>query len=129
MSYIKTAEDVPSALNSLIDKGMISDHEKEATQKMIQQTIDHPLLTDYFRKGVEVRNEQEIIAKNGLILRPDRMVFKDEQVTVIDYKTGSPQSSHKEQLNTYGEALIDMGYTLENTILVYIDQQVEVEII
>ncbi|MCB0466194.1 MAG: hypothetical protein KDC78_11070, partial [Aequorivita sp.] len=65
-------------------------------------------------------NERNIITKDGLILRPDRININSDNVsTLIDYKTGSPKIYHNNQLNDYENALGEMGFTVSKKILIY----------
>jgi CRISPR/Cas system-associated exonuclease Cas4 (RecB family) len=77
---------------------------------------------EYFQEGRAILNERDIISENGLLLRPDRMIFENKEVTVIDYKTGKREISHREQIELYGRVLESMGYTLKNAILIYIEE-------
>ena len=58
----------------------------------------------------KVLNETSILLPNGNLVRPDRIVFLEGRVVVIDYKTGEPHASHKEQIDQYCEAIRAMGY-------------------
>ena len=49
----------------------------------------------YFAQGLRVKNEEEILLSNGRILRPDRLIFEENEVTIIDYKTGQENNTHK----------------------------------
>jgi ATP-dependent exoDNAse (exonuclease V) beta subunit len=78
-------------------------------------TIFHKILNDkslapYFAPNIKVLNETSILFPNGNLLRPDRVVFLENRVVVIDYKTGSANASHKEQIEQYCDALRNMGY-------------------
>ena len=44
------------------------------------------LMKPYFAQGLRVKNEEEILLSNGRILRPDRLIFKENEVIIIDYK-------------------------------------------
>ena len=47
-----------------------------------------PVLKKYFTSETESKNEAEILNADGELLRPDKIVFKNNEVIVIDYKTG-----------------------------------------
>ena len=42
-------------------------------------------------------------------------------MTVIDYKTGAEKEEDQVQIKSYGALLEEMGYQVENKILVYVD--------
>ncbi|MBT8222695.1 MAG: PD-(D/E)XK nuclease family protein, partial [Eudoraea sp.] len=70
------------------------------------------------------RNETEIITENGLILRPDRMVFREQEVWLLDYKTGKQNEKDREQLLSYGDALQKMGFQVMQKVLVYTQKKI-----
>jgi CRISPR/Cas system-associated exonuclease Cas4 (RecB family) len=72
--------------------------------------------------GLRVFNEREILTENGLVLRPDRMVFRKEGAAVLDYKTGVPKPEHRAQVRAYRQAVEESGYAVESAILVYINE-------
>ena len=90
----------------------------------MEQITQHPELKRFYEAGLLIKNEKDIITKNGLILRPDRVLIAHKKATIIDYKTGKPNTSYHEQLHQYANALKEMGYTIAHKILVYINEQV-----
>jgi hypothetical protein len=85
--------------------------------------IFHKILNDkslypYFSSDVKVLNETSILFPNGNLVRPDRVVFLEDKVVIIDYKTGEPHASHKEQIDLYCEAVRAMGFeNVEGNVL------------
>ena len=77
-------------------------------------------LAPFFAPQVKVLNETSILFPNGNLLRPDRVVFLEGKVVVIDYKTGEPNASHKEQVDQYCEAIRKMGYEHVEGVVLYI---------
>ena len=127
-SLIFHEKDIDNAIAHLILKGMIvKENQKEITQQ-ITAIISNPLLNPYFKSDFHIKNEAEILLKDGSIIRPDRIVIKDQEVIVIDYKTGIPSQSHHSQIEMYANTLTEMGYKQIKKILVYIDQNKIVEV-
>jgi ATP-dependent exoDNAse (exonuclease V) beta subunit len=83
--------------------------------------ITHERLEKYYQKGLRAYNEKDIFTQNGSVVRPDRLVFNENKVTVIDYKTGAEKEEDQVQIKSYGALLEEMGYQVENKILVYVD--------
>ena len=70
-----------------------------------------------------VFNEKEIISPSGII-RPDRInIHPDNSITLLDYKTGSENPAHNQQINGYAAVLQDMGYTIKEKLLVYVQKE------
>lgn len=129
MSLVETEKDIQQALDMVQRNGDITEHEIESTRKMVLQIVTHPKLQSYYFTGNIIKNEKDIISKNGSILRPDRIVINKNKATVIDYKTGKRNSRYKEQLYSYADALEEMGYSIENKIIIYINEEITPEFI
>ena len=125
MAQIHTLSDVPEALTALARNPMLEDSDLEILEKKCRELITHPVLSAFFESGKSSRNETEIITENGLILRPDRMVFREKEVWLLDYKTGKQKEVDKEQLLAYGDALQKMGYEVTQKVLVYTQKKIE----
>ncbi len=127
LGLVKTENDVDAAFKSLKRNGDIADNEIESVKKSIGQVLSHPELAVYFEEGKTIKNEKDIITESGRVLRPDRIVVQGNNATLLDYKTGGPDSKYKEQLYTYSDALEAMGYRVQNRLIVYINDVVNVE--
>ncbi|MDC6385311.1 ATP-dependent helicase [Flagellimonas taeanensis] len=125
LSQIRTVADVDPVLERLEREGHCSKGAAVDIKQKIMAVVDHPKLQAFFQEGPQIWNEQEILTANGPSLRPDRMVISGNEATIIDYKTGKPSPSHKEQISQYGDILKEMGHTIKHSIIVYIDQQIE----
>lgn len=125
LSQIRTAVDVDPILERLEREGHCSKEAAVDIKQKIMAVVDHPKLQPFFQEGPQIWNEQEILTVNGPSLRPDRMVISGNEATIIDYKTGKPSPSHKEQIAQYADVLKEMGHTIKHSIIVYIDQQIE----
>ena len=131
LAKIKSVEDVESAVNSMFLEGLVTAVEKENLLRVIDKIIRLPKLQAHFSEGLKVKNESEIISLTGEKFRLDRVVFhpalkgKEGQSTavIIDYKTGEEKADHKKQILQYADLLNQMGYTVTEKLLVYIEEQ------
>ena len=76
----------------------------------------------YFAAGLKVKNEEDILLSNGKVIRPDRLVFGEHGITIIDYKTGEPLQSHEEQILGYSTHIKQMRYSVSSCVLAYINE-------
>lgn len=128
MARIKTGEDIQLALDWFSSSGIINNLQKEELTSLLNSIVEHPKLKPYFSENVTVYNERDIITKNGIILRPDRLVFnKKNEVVIIDYKTGKSDLKHAQQLQTYHDALENMGFLVTHKILIYLNESIEIK--
>ena len=129
LSQIKIKSDVDKVIYNTFLSGDISKSEAEKITGDIKQILSLEKISRFFEPGVEVKNELEILTKEGEILRPDRVVVSGTEAVVIDYKTGKKNTSkYHNQMKDYEQALLSLGYTSVTKILLYIYEK-DIEIL
>jgi ATP-dependent exoDNAse (exonuclease V) beta subunit len=129
LSKIKTKDEVESVIQQTVLAGDITEEESTKMLPEIKQLLSINSIASYFEKGIEVKNELEILTSTGEILRPDRVVIADNHAIVIDYKTGKKNAQkYHAQMRDYEFALLSLGYTSVKKLLLYIQEQ-EVEVL
>ncbi|MCQ2285957.1 MAG: UvrD-helicase domain-containing protein [Bacteroidales bacterium] len=103
----------------------VEEEYKSVVENALYKILNDNTLQKYFATDVKCLNEVAIGSplangKFALIHRPDRVVFLEDEVMVIDYKTGQPHDSYEKQLQTYCSLLREMGYTNVNYMILYI---------
>lgn len=129
MEKIETKDDIIPVFKILLSQGELTPEAAQVLKSKVLKIVSHPKLESFYLQGSIIKNESDIITKNGLILRPDRIVIQDKLATLLDYKTGKKNPKYHEQLYTYADALIDMGYTVQNKIIIYVNDDVVTEFI
>ncbi|WP_298285095.1 UvrD-helicase domain-containing protein [uncultured Lutibacter sp.] len=127
LSKINTKNDIEEVVNTYIFNGTISKNEKVAISLILNNIVNHPKLQMYFEQNNEVYTEQEILSKDQQIIIPDRLVVNNNEVVIIDYKTGNPHKKYHQQLINYKNILEDLNYSIIKKILVYINEEIIVE--
>jgi ATP-dependent exoDNAse (exonuclease V) beta subunit len=127
LSYIQTKTDVDLALQKAIENGLIASTQKDLVEKTIREIVNHKALDVFFDENNAVFNEQTIIQKQGDLVKPDRMVLKNnKEMYLLDYKTGKYLPSHQQQLQHYQDAIEQMGYKVIKKSLIYIGNEIEI---
>lgn len=124
LSQIITADDVSQVLAKLLSSGHIEKGSEDFIGQKILDVVHHPQLNEFFSNKFQVFNEKEILTVDNRSVRPDRVVIADNEAYIIDYKTGKPSPAYREQIIGYADALTAMGYTVKNSIIVYIDHNI-----
>ena len=115
-------------INDFLNASIINKDQAKALKVSVNQILNHPKLKDYFSSDLTIYNERDILSKQGQILRPDRLVINsNNDVTIIDYKTGDENNMHKQQLQSYEDILKTMEYKIKKKILVYINDTIQVK--
>ncbi len=126
LANVETAVDIERAIVIATENGIIHTSQSEIVRQTINAIVLHPELSDFFKAGNKIYNEQVIIPVNGPILKPDRMVINGDHAFLLDYKTGAHKDKYVTQLNTYAEAIENAGFIVVKKALVYIGTQVNV---
>lgn len=86
----------------------------------LREIVQHPELRDWFQDHWEVANEVSILLPSGESKRIDRLIMKEGQTTVIDFKTGAERKKDQYQVKEYMKILGEMGYSGIKGFLVYL---------
>lgn len=118
---IQKADDLEPVLQSLQNEGLLPQDLAEAVSQKIRSVLLHPELAPLFGKDAVVKNEADILSSHSHTRRPDRVVFLNGRVYILDYKTGKKRTAHEKQLRDYARLLLQMGYPAVHLFLVYLD--------
>ena len=127
LSFVKTKNDIELAIAKAIESGLILVSQKEEVTNAIHEIVNHHDLIDFFEPGSKVLNEQTIIQKEGNLVKPDRMVLNaNNEIYLLDYKTGTHLPKYKAQLDNYQNVIEGMGFKVIKKSLVYIGEEIEI---
>lgn len=111
MEFINIPDDIQRVLLRMKTRGFINRREEEKYKKEINDAIEGVSQYGWFEPGLKVINERAI-ASRGKMLRPDRIIFREDGTAVIvDYKFGTHRNdkSYSRQLARYAKALVASG--------------------
>lgn len=130
LAKIYTKADVPMVIQNFVNLGELNQKEAAFLKEKIHLLIQHPALKNYYMEGLEVYNERELIDQYQHIHIPDRLVMtSQEEVVIIDYKTGQVLPKHRTQVEQYAGLLSEIGYRVSKKLLVYIDENWGIDLI
>ncbi len=108
LQYIKTKEDAPKAINRAVRMGLISTKEVDFVKAELNEIFNNPDTASWFDGTFQkVWNERTIIANE--LYRPDRIMEKDGELLVVDYKFGEENKKYDAQLKNYIALLKSMN--------------------
>ncbi len=126
LAKIITTNDIENVVANFVNQGIVPLEREQEILNLITKIVQHKKLNHYFSDEVSVLNEREILNDDKTLLIPDRLVFEDKKVTIIDYKTGKKEKKHEIQINNYATILEKMNFDVVGKLLVYIGDEVEV---
>ncbi|RLD77176.1 MAG: DNA helicase UvrD, partial [Bacteroidetes bacterium] len=127
MANIISKKDIDKTITRFTNKGLLSVDDQGEIKNTINKIVNHKDLTSYFVEEKVVMNERELLTNEDQILIPDRLVFDENKVTIIDYKTGKQEQKHVLQINNYALTLQDMNFEINEKLLIYIGEEIKIK--
>ncbi len=93
--------------------------------KLAKNIIKNKNTKKFFEEGLNVFTEKEIVTINGRVIRLDRLIIKDDEVWIVDFKSSEEDSfDHIEQIKNYKLAVsLIFPQKKVRGYLVYFDSQ------
>ncbi|MGS2763389.1 UvrD-helicase domain-containing protein [Sinomicrobium sp. M5D2P9] len=127
LARIRYTTDVENVVREAVTSGTIPPAEETKFLEQLQTVTTHQQIGKYFTPVYTIFNEKDIFTVRGETLRPDRIAIDEKgNATILDYKTGSYDKKHEQQLQQYQDILAEMGYTVTEAFLVFIDDEIRI---
>ena len=123
-----TPDDIPQAVNSLVLKGKIPESARAEMEERVLRIIENPEVSDWFRPGLTVMNERDILTHDGAVRRPDRVMIEGDRATIVDLKFGIEKDEYLQQVDNYRQLLLQMGYRSVTACLWFVDKNKVVKV-
>lgn len=127
LASMRDYTDLDKAIGKLEYDGVLYNEtfNKEQLRGYMSTILSTPEVRDWFSPSWQVFNECSILSKNEKKNtveehRPDRVIYNQREMKVIDFKTGMPLPKHHNQVREYVRLLRDMGYDNVSGYLWYI---------
>lgn len=112
--------EVDRVLAEMLTAGFFKEQELASLKMQAENVLAHADLQHLLRNSSQTINEKSIIDIGGKSYRPDKVLFYNDEVVVIDYKFTKKRSrSHIQQVHGYRDLLQQMGYMKVSTYLFY----------
>ena len=113
---IDTKEDLIAAIERLLFEGVIESAEKaQEIYEIAERALNLDEVKDWYSGEWTLYNECSIIYNDEQgkmqTRRPDRVMMKDDEVVVVDFKFGKKKPEYSTQVREYMSLLSEMGYT------------------
>ena len=128
LAMIKSTNDVDRILDRLQNQGVISVVQRMDYQLDIERILSQKNIAKYFAPENRVKVECDLLTADGITFRPDRVVYFDDHVKVIDFKTGQTSEQHQLQLKNYMDLIQKVEKVPVRGSLIYIREAYEVEV-
>ncbi len=119
MSRIEDEKHIDAEIQAAMNAGEIEERNTKELKAKLTDLFNSSSYTSLFKDNLEVVNEQAILVDAQTVLRPDKIILKEKETIIIDYKTGIPNQKDLKQVNQYKSVLEDMGYANVSCYLFY----------
>lgn len=126
ISLIKTADDIQSVVELMERQGEVGAHEKSDLILKLNKIVNNEKISAWFTNDWKVLTEAGILVPGSTLRIPDRVLIRDHQAIVIDFKFSSPNPTYIRQLTDYMNLLKQMNYSPVNGYLIYISENEEI---
>ncbi|MDO9551181.1 exodeoxyribonuclease V subunit beta [Rhodonellum sp.] len=96
-----TLEDTQLILNTFVYEGRLTEKDKTEVERQLGRLFANPLFSSWFDTEGILLSEQGILLPGGKLKRPDRIILKDAEAIIIDFKTGEAYEKHVKQVQEY----------------------------
>ena len=88
-------------LQAFYFEGRLSESEKEEVEKQLVSLFSDPVFRDWFEGEGILLAEQGILLPGGMQKRPDRIILRENESLIVDFKTGEELENYGNQVREY----------------------------
>jgi ATP-dependent exoDNAse (exonuclease V) beta subunit len=103
LSKAETVQDAGRQIQNYERSGAINTSESGSLQTLLSGVYSDAIFIE-LHQGAKRYSEREILS-DGILLRPDLVLVKPESIAVVDFKSGTEDPKHVQQVATYMDHL------------------------
>ena len=123
LAAVSVPEDLPQAVAGAVAEGLLPAAEADGVVAALEEAIGDVSGYHWFDSGNTLYNELSIINTDGNVERPDRVIVREGETIVVDYKFGEERKYYAWQVRRYMKLLRQMGYPRVKGYLWYVKNQ------
>ena len=123
LSGANTYEDALDRLTRKEVSGQINSEFGFNLRKDLKRFFEWESIQKWFDENISSKNEKGIIDQEGKLHIPDKVVYFEDRIELIDFKTGSEEEKHKKQILRYKDLIESIEDRPIEAFLVYIKNQ------
>jgi ATP-dependent exoDNAse (exonuclease V) beta subunit len=121
-SKLNDLSEIPVLLEKVKAEKMLNNEDYESIQKLVKDNLQKGSdLLPWFETEWEVKTEVPVLLPDGSLIRLDRVLLKNNEARILDFKTGKKSDQDNKQLNFYRNTLKKMGYEKVTAHIAYLN--------
>ncbi|PKP18444.1 MAG: hypothetical protein CVU05_13500 [Bacteroidetes bacterium HGW-Bacteroidetes-21] len=122
LEEVRSKEDFFKVLNDFQIKGTIDGVTAAEILGIFDKMLQNSTFSSWFDNTYQVYNERSLLMPGGFTFRPDRIMMRNNEAVVVDYKTGtSDPAKYFSQVKRYMKMLEDTGLSPVTGWIVQLD--------
>ena len=94
---------------------------------MVKSVFNNKKLSHFYVNSDNIYREREIYLSDSKVIKPDRVIFhENNEVSILDYKTGKPKISDNNQIINYISELEKNSYRVREAFLIYLGNKASI---
>jgi ATP-dependent exoDNAse (exonuclease V) beta subunit len=112
LENIRHVKDIKTAVQKYAVQGILNKDESGKIEAMLTRALSDEKVCRWFSGEFTILTEAEIIGVSGTVKRPDRVMIKENNVILVDYKFGKSgySTNHIAQMKEYMALIKQMNY-------------------
>lgn len=110
LSELENHQTIDNLLIAFEKKGLVENKFVPKLKSDLQRITTDSKYIELHQGGTQVINEQAIIISDKEVKRPDKIIVKENETVIIDYKTGLKDAKHQRQVKNYCAILSEMQF-------------------
>lgn len=124
----QTQADIELNLEAFYFEGRLDGSEKDAVSQQLDKLFANPVFASWFEGEGQLMTEQGILLPDGTQKRPDRIILKEKEAVIVDFKTGTKSEKQQKQVKEYMELVASLTRKNTRGYLCYLEDGKIVEV-
>ncbi len=127
LSKLNTKSNITKLIDDSIMENNVSEEYKSEFNRLLHSLINDEKTKDIFDIKNKSLNEKEILTENNKIYRPDKVIYKNDEIWIIDFKyadistiSENELNKHKKQVKLYTNIIKEIEGNKTRGFLLYL---------
>ena len=116
---IHSSENISKTLSRLQKEGVVEVEFYPRIEQELNTILTFLPYKEIISNALKISNEQSIIIGPNETKRPDKIIFKENETIVLDFKTGASTRKNEKQVAMYKKVLSEMNFPNVKGFLFY----------
>jgi ATP-dependent helicase/nuclease subunit A len=128
-SKLNDLQELPELLEKVKTEKMLNKEDFDSIQKLVTDNLEEDsILLPWFETEWQVKTEVPVLLQDGSLIRLDRVLIRENEAKILDFKTGLKSERDNKQVSFYRNTLKKMGFDKVTAHIAYLNPLEIVEV-